>query len=33
MGKNLIEIGDSVVSIDEWENIVDESMMNILFGE
>jgi AcrR family transcriptional regulator len=33
MGKNLVEISNSVVSVDEWESLVEESMLNILFGE
>jgi AcrR family transcriptional regulator len=33
MGKNLVEIGNSSVNIEEWERIVDESMVNILFGK
>jgi AcrR family transcriptional regulator len=33
MGKNLVEIGNSAVSVEEWESIVEESMLHILFGE
>jgi hypothetical protein len=33
MGKNLVEISNSVVSADEWESLVEELMLNILFGE